>query len=164
VDASGKLTGTGERYTLAADMVFKAIGQTLVADPLVRGSLVIDKLRELAQRFFSQRLRSAVPQLDVHNIQVIALKAPRFVASQLTKAWAHPIHPRPGPHLVGLDVLEYVPFRLLVRLVRHWVDPRLGSGLVVGERLSKVRQVGIVSKSHHRLVRFNAYNGQTDLL
>ena len=33
----GKLTGTGERFTIAADMVFKAIGQALVADPLVEG-------------------------------------------------------------------------------------------------------------------------------
>ena len=36
LDASGKLAGTGERYTLAADMVFKAIGQTLVAGPFRR--------------------------------------------------------------------------------------------------------------------------------
>ena len=33
----GKLTGTGERFTIAADMVFKAIGQALVPDPLVEG-------------------------------------------------------------------------------------------------------------------------------
>ena len=33
LDAAGKLAGTGERYTLAADMVFKAIGQVLVKDP-----------------------------------------------------------------------------------------------------------------------------------
>jgi dihydropyrimidine dehydrogenase (NAD+) subunit PreT len=37
LDAGGKLVGTGERYTLAADMVFKAIGQTLVADPFIEG-------------------------------------------------------------------------------------------------------------------------------
>ncbi len=37
LDADGKLVGTGERYTLPADMVFKAIGQTLVADPFVEG-------------------------------------------------------------------------------------------------------------------------------
>ena len=30
----GRLTGTGEVFTLAADMVFKAIGQTFVAGPL----------------------------------------------------------------------------------------------------------------------------------
>lgn len=30
----GKLVGTGETYTLPADMVFKAIGQKLVPDPL----------------------------------------------------------------------------------------------------------------------------------
>jgi glutamate synthase (NADPH/NADH) small chain len=34
----GKLAGTGERFTMAADMVFKAIGQALVADPTVDGS------------------------------------------------------------------------------------------------------------------------------
>jgi len=33
LDAGGKLTGTGETATLAADMVFKAIGQVLVKDP-----------------------------------------------------------------------------------------------------------------------------------
>ncbi|BEU95206.1 NAD(P)-dependent oxidoreductase [Acidovorax sp. DW039] len=32
-DASGKLTETGEFFTLAADMVLKAIGQTYVAEP-----------------------------------------------------------------------------------------------------------------------------------
>ena len=36
LDGAGKLTGTGERYTLAADMVFKAIGQVLVKDPVRR--------------------------------------------------------------------------------------------------------------------------------
>ena len=35
LDARGKLAGTGERFTIAADMVFKAIGQALVADPMV---------------------------------------------------------------------------------------------------------------------------------
>lgn len=31
---NGKLTGTGEMFTLVADMVFKAIGQTFVGDPI----------------------------------------------------------------------------------------------------------------------------------
>jgi glutamate synthase (NADPH/NADH) small chain len=34
VDASGRLAGTGETVTLEADQVFKAIGQSFVADPL----------------------------------------------------------------------------------------------------------------------------------
>jgi dihydropyrimidine dehydrogenase (NAD+) subunit PreT len=34
----GRLLGTGERFTLAADMVMKAIGQVLVADPLQAGA------------------------------------------------------------------------------------------------------------------------------
>ena len=34
----GKLVGTGERFTLAADMLFKAIGQTFLPDPLVNGA------------------------------------------------------------------------------------------------------------------------------
>ncbi|WP_421725523.1 NAD(P)-dependent oxidoreductase [Bauldia sp.] len=33
-DADGRLVGTGETFTLAADMVFKAIGQTFVAEGL----------------------------------------------------------------------------------------------------------------------------------
>jgi len=33
-----KLVGTGERFTLAADTVFKAIGQTFVPNPLANGS------------------------------------------------------------------------------------------------------------------------------
>ncbi len=37
LDAVGKLVDTGERYTLAADMVFKAIGQLLVPDSLQDG-------------------------------------------------------------------------------------------------------------------------------
>ena len=43
LDPVGKLIGTGERYTLAADMVFKAIGQLLVPDPLNdSGSALLD--------------------------------------------------------------------------------------------------------------------------
>ncbi|MBU6475316.1 MAG: NAD(P)-dependent oxidoreductase [Alphaproteobacteria bacterium] len=34
LDKSGRLTGTGDTYTLPADQVFKAIGQTFVAAPL----------------------------------------------------------------------------------------------------------------------------------
>lgn len=34
MDASGKLAGSGETFTLSADVVLKAIGQTFVADPL----------------------------------------------------------------------------------------------------------------------------------
>ena len=34
LDAAGRLAGTGERFTLAADMLFKAIGQGFVPDPL----------------------------------------------------------------------------------------------------------------------------------
>jgi glutamate synthase (NADPH/NADH) small chain len=34
LDERGRLTGTGERFTLPADMVFKAIGQVLVKDSL----------------------------------------------------------------------------------------------------------------------------------
>jgi dihydropyrimidine dehydrogenase (NAD+) subunit PreT len=46
LDAEGKLTGTGERYTLAADMVFKAIGQTLVADPFVEGGKQVLEMQD----------------------------------------------------------------------------------------------------------------------
>jgi glutamate synthase (NADPH/NADH) small chain len=34
LDDQGRLTGTGERFSLAADMVFKAIGQLFLPDPL----------------------------------------------------------------------------------------------------------------------------------
>lgn len=34
LDGAGRLMGTGDRFTLAADMVFKAIGQKLLPDPL----------------------------------------------------------------------------------------------------------------------------------
>ena len=46
LDAGGKLAGTGERYALAADMVFKAIGQTLVADPLVQGKKEVLEMQD----------------------------------------------------------------------------------------------------------------------
>jgi dihydropyrimidine dehydrogenase (NAD+) subunit PreT len=36
IDEQGRLLGTGDRFALASDMVFKAIGQTLVADPLAQ--------------------------------------------------------------------------------------------------------------------------------
>jgi dihydropyrimidine dehydrogenase (NAD+) subunit PreT len=37
-DDQGRLTGTGERFSLAADMVFKAIGQLFMPDPLNKGT------------------------------------------------------------------------------------------------------------------------------
>lgn len=42
LDAAGRLEGTGERFTLAADQVFKAIGQKLLADELAPAGLVIE--------------------------------------------------------------------------------------------------------------------------
>jgi glutamate synthase (NADPH/NADH) small chain len=43
LDDGGRLAGTGERYTVAADMVFKAIGQVLVKDPFdENGRLLLD--------------------------------------------------------------------------------------------------------------------------
>jgi dihydropyrimidine dehydrogenase (NAD+) subunit PreT len=44
--ADGRLSGTGEHFTLAADMVFKAIGQALVPDPLVAGGKQVLDLRD----------------------------------------------------------------------------------------------------------------------
>jgi glutamate synthase (NADPH/NADH) small chain len=45
LDGAGKLAGTGERFTLAADTVFKAIGQTFVPDPLANGSQQVLELK-----------------------------------------------------------------------------------------------------------------------
>src|SRR5262249_6786523 len=39
LDAGGRVAGTGDRFTLPADMVFKAIGQTLLPAPLMNGSV-----------------------------------------------------------------------------------------------------------------------------
>lgn len=58
LEASGKLVGTGERYTLAADMVFKAIGQTLIADPLVEGNKQILEMRDGRIKVDDQRRSS----------------------------------------------------------------------------------------------------------
>ncbi|RDU99468.1 NAD(P)-dependent oxidoreductase [Trinickia dinghuensis] len=41
-DETGRLVGTGERFTVEADMVLKAIGQTLVADGIDRDILALD--------------------------------------------------------------------------------------------------------------------------
>jgi dihydropyrimidine dehydrogenase (NAD+) subunit PreT len=38
LDGQGRLAGTGERFSLAADMAFKAIGQTFLPDPVVKGA------------------------------------------------------------------------------------------------------------------------------
>lgn len=38
LDSSGRLAGTGEKVTFPADQVFKAIGQTFIADPVNGGS------------------------------------------------------------------------------------------------------------------------------
>jgi glutamate synthase (NADPH/NADH) small chain len=42
LDGQGQLAGTGERFTLAADMVFKAIGQTFVPAVLDGGADVLE--------------------------------------------------------------------------------------------------------------------------
>jgi glutamate synthase (NADPH/NADH) small chain len=39
LDPAGRLTGTGDRFTLEADMVFKAIGQIFVGTPLLDGAV-----------------------------------------------------------------------------------------------------------------------------
>ena len=59
-DTSGQLSGTGEHYVLEADMVFKAIGQTLVADPLVNGGKQVLEMRNGRIRVDSQRRSSLV--------------------------------------------------------------------------------------------------------
>jgi len=46
LDETGRLAGTGDRFTLAADTVFKAIGQVLVPDPAREGSADILELRD----------------------------------------------------------------------------------------------------------------------
>jgi len=45
LDELGRLVGTGDRFTLAADMVFKAVGQVLVADPVRQDNADILELR-----------------------------------------------------------------------------------------------------------------------
>ncbi|MEO8009596.1 MAG: NAD(P)-dependent oxidoreductase [Betaproteobacteria bacterium] len=59
-DAGGQLSGTGEHCVLEADMVFKAIGQTLVADPLVNGGKQVLEMRNGRIRVDSQRRSSLV--------------------------------------------------------------------------------------------------------
>lgn len=59
-DASGQLSGTGEHYVLEADMVFKAIGQTLVADPLLNGGKQVLEMRNGRIRVDTQRRSSLV--------------------------------------------------------------------------------------------------------
>jgi len=46
LDELGRLVGTGDRFTLAADMVFKAVGQVLVADPVRQDTADILELRQ----------------------------------------------------------------------------------------------------------------------
>jgi dihydropyrimidine dehydrogenase (NAD+) subunit PreT len=60
LDADGRLAATGEHYTLAADVVFKAIGQTLVADPLVEGGKQMLEMRNGRIRVDAQRRTSLV--------------------------------------------------------------------------------------------------------
>ncbi len=54
----GRLSGTGEHFTLEADMVFKAIGQALVADPIVEGGKEVLELRDGRIRVDEQRRSS----------------------------------------------------------------------------------------------------------
>jgi dihydropyrimidine dehydrogenase (NAD+) subunit PreT len=46
LDASGRLAGTGERFALGADMVFKAIGQLLLPDPLLEDGHELLQLKD----------------------------------------------------------------------------------------------------------------------
>ncbi|MCX7555469.1 NAD(P)-dependent oxidoreductase [Xanthomonadaceae bacterium JHOS43] len=45
LDANGKLAGSGDRFTLEADIVLKAIGQTFVPDPLRESDMDLLELR-----------------------------------------------------------------------------------------------------------------------
>jgi dihydropyrimidine dehydrogenase (NAD+) subunit PreT len=58
MDSGAQLTGTGEHFSLSADMVFKAIGQTLVTDPFVEGSKQVLDLRDGRIRVDAQRRSS----------------------------------------------------------------------------------------------------------
>jgi glutamate synthase (NADPH/NADH) small chain len=46
LDSGGRLTGTGETFTLAAAQVFKAIGQMLVPDPIVSGAQQVLEMQD----------------------------------------------------------------------------------------------------------------------
>jgi glutamate synthase (NADPH/NADH) small chain len=46
LDSVGRLKGTGETFTLAADQVFKAIGQMLVPDPIVSGAQQVLEMQD----------------------------------------------------------------------------------------------------------------------
>ena len=60
LDAQGRLTGTGDKFTLLCDTVFKAIGQTFVKDPvngkaqesldLSKGKIAINEAMETSLR------------------------------------------------------------------------------------------------------------------
>jgi glutamate synthase (NADPH/NADH) small chain len=60
LDEGGKLTGTGERYALAADMVFKAIGQMLVKDPFNDGGRLLLDMRD-GRIAVDEERRTSVP-------------------------------------------------------------------------------------------------------
>jgi dihydropyrimidine dehydrogenase (NAD+) subunit PreT len=59
-DGAGRLAGTGERYTVAADMVFKAIGQVLVKDPFDENGRLLLDMRE-GRIAVDEERRTSVP-------------------------------------------------------------------------------------------------------
>jgi dihydropyrimidine dehydrogenase (NAD+) subunit PreT len=58
----GRLVGTGERFVLPADMVFKAIGQLFVADPLHDGTRELLELENGRIKVDAER-RSSLPKV-----------------------------------------------------------------------------------------------------
>jgi glutamate synthase (NADPH/NADH) small chain len=58
----GRLAGTGQRLALSADMVFKAIGQVFVADPLRNGSLEALELESGRIKVDAER-RTSLPKV-----------------------------------------------------------------------------------------------------
>ncbi len=62
LDGNGRLEGTGETYVLPADMVFKAIGQTFIADPIKEGDHALLEL-EGGRIVVDENRRSSLPDV-----------------------------------------------------------------------------------------------------
>jgi glutamate synthase (NADPH/NADH) small chain len=58
----GRLAGTGEHFALPADMVFKAIGQVLIADPLHDGARELLELEDGRIKVDAER-RTSLPKV-----------------------------------------------------------------------------------------------------
>ena len=140
LDKDGKVTGTGERYSLNADVVFKAIGQSLSGEALgsITGTLDLqhgkivtndDRKTSLPGVWAGGDCVFGSDDLTVSAVQVIAVQTKHLGAEHVDIVY------RRGPEEMGASRYEQEYAQTCGVKIRHWAKP---VKLLTSERVAGV--------------------------